>query len=113
MDGRARYRNYLDEFVFNCQWLRQTMWAGQGAPPRLYDRVRAVERAGPGLPGFIYEGNLLDPYFTRMPMVSFRNFPQGSLKERTIIFYNNGILLLLLLLLVLLTFFLEENCTQG
>ena len=80
MDGRAEYRNYLDEYVFGCQWNRQTMWGGQGPIPSLYDRVRGRERAGPGLPGIIHEGDLLDPYFTRMPMVSSLYLLSSQLK---------------------------------
>ena len=69
MDARLRVRNFLDEYVFGCQFLRQTMTPPNMPRPTIFQRVLARERFGVGPAGFIHEGNLLDPYWHGIPMV--------------------------------------------
>jgi hypothetical protein len=70
LTARMRERNFLCEYVWNCQWLRQTLAPPQGNIPTLFDRVLVRERAGPNNPqGFIRRGDLLNPAFTELQQV--------------------------------------------
>ena len=69
MDTRLRVRNFLDQFVFGCQFLRQTLTPPNMPAPTIFQRVLARERVGAVPPGFIHEGNLLDPHWHGMPKV--------------------------------------------
>ena len=69
MDTRLRVRNFLDEFVFGCQFLRQTLTPPNMPAPTIFQRVLARERVGAIPAGFIHEGNLLDPHWHGMPKV--------------------------------------------
>ena len=75
MDARLRLRNFLDESVFNCQFLRQTLTPPGLPTASIFQRVLGRERVGINPAGFIHEGNLLDPHWSGLPMVRFCEEP--------------------------------------
>jgi hypothetical protein len=72
MMGRLEERNFLCEYVYNCQWERQTRAPANANVPTLFDRPLArelhlVQHNNPL--GFIHMGDLLNPAFTEMQQV--------------------------------------------